>query len=90
LVYDPCERIWLSIADSDSDKLQVDVTMAVKVTMAVTMIVIVVVTVEVIVVVIGQGKESRLYPPFSWCRRTQRVGASFKLELENHRVVVSF
>jgi hypothetical protein len=28
----------------------------------------------------GRGKERGLYPPFSWCWRTQGVGDSFRLE----------
>ena len=61
---------------------------------------IVVVTVAVIMVVIVGihlyfreeiwGKERGLCPPFGWCRITQGVRASFRLEPKNQGVVDSF
>jgi hypothetical protein len=40
--------------------------------------------------VVGWGKERGLYPPSGWCRRTQGVGSSFRLELVNQGVIASF
>jgi hypothetical protein len=38
----------------------------------------------------GQGKERGLYPPSSWSKRIQGVGASFRLEIVNQGVIASF
>jgi hypothetical protein len=51
LVYDPCDRIWLSIGDIDSDRLQVDVTVVVTVIVTMIMRVIVAAIMALFVVV---------------------------------------
>jgi hypothetical protein len=36
------------------------------------------------------GKVKRVVTPFGWFQRTQRVGASFRLDPENQGFVASF
>jgi hypothetical protein len=38
----------------------------------------------------GKGKESGLYPPFVWSRRTKGLGFSFRLDPINQGVIASF